>query len=238
MSSHSVEPRTCANVIFDFDLTIFPEESTLSLIKTLIDEDENLKKFLREYRIRDKSFANRISDAKNYISILSKIRKPRLRSFTESSRHVINPIFKTLILELKNANIKPHVISSGYFEIISPFINDLGIPNNDIAANRLFWIHNQAICIVPSSLNKATGKVEMVRRWKASGKLKGPVIMVGDGQADRNVYLHGLADGFIQANYYSKPEVHDMDGNYSISDSPETLKYQLPELLKKIQSIK
>lgn len=234
MTSSMAAAQARANVIFDFDLTLFPEESTVSLIKALIHGDENLTRFLDEYKDTQKSLKKKISSAKNYISIISKIKKTSLKNFADSSRTAINPIFSDLIVDLKTAGIKPHVISSGYTEIISPFINDLGIPNEDIAANRLLWAGNQALCIMPSVLNGAKGKVEVVRRWKASGKIKGPVIMVGDGQADRNVYLHGLADAFIQANYYKKSGTHGLRGNFSISESPESLKQQLSELLEKI----
>lgn len=231
-----VEPQASANVIFDFDLTIFPEESTASLVTTLIEGDEKLNHFLNEYKSKNKSIADKISDAKNYFTIISKIKKSTLKNFTENSRHLINPIFNELIVDLKKNNIKPHIISAGYIEIISPLVNRMGIPNSDIAANRFLWFNNQAICIIPSMLNKAIGKVEIVRRWKSAGKLKGPVIMVGDGLADRNVYLHGLADGFIQANYYIKPEQHDSSENFLVSSDPRTLKNQLSDIFERIRN--
>lgn len=234
MTSSAAKAQAHANVIFDFDLTIFPEESMVSLIKSLIHGDENLTRFINEYGNRNKSLTKKISSAKNYISIASRVKRTSLKDFVDRSRNAISPIFSDLIIELKAAGIKPHVISSGYSEIISPFINNLGIPNEDIAANRFLWIGNQAICIMPSVLNRTKGKTEIVRRWKASGKIKGPVIMVGDGQADRNVYLHGLADAFIQANYYKKSDSHDLHGNFSISNHPETLMQQLSELFAKI----
>lgn len=234
MNSHSAVPQAWANVIFDFDLTIFPEESTVRLIHSLIGNDQDLKNFVNEYGKQGKSLADKISDMKNFMSIMSKVKKDRLQHFTQNLRQAIHPAFNELIIHLKNSGIKPHVISSGYFEIISPFINHLGIPSCDIAANRLFWIRNQAIFIVPSRLNTSKGKAEIVRHWKASGKLKGPVIMVGDGQADRNVYLQGQAEGFIQANYYTKPIQYDFPGNFSISNSPDTLKQQLCEMFENI----
>ena len=110
----------------------------------------------------------------------------------------------------------------------------MGIPDEDIAANRFFWMGGNAVTIRPSPLHGSGGKVKIVEGWKATGKLKGPLIMVGDSLPDRKVYLHGLAEGFIQADYYTTPIDLGLTGNFAIASSPDTLKDQLFKLLDNV----
>ena len=221
-----------ANVIFDFDLTILPEESTHRLALTAIRGNKKLSNFLDNYKKQNKSRSEKFSDVVNFLRVVSKINSTTLHDCIEQLRPKINPIFKELFNELNSNGIKPHVISSGYSEVISPVLNELGIENEEIAANRFLWLGNQAILIAPSPLHSSKGKVKIIEKWKSSGKLAGPIIMVGDGQPDRNVFVNGMADGFIQANYYIDPVNPNLSGNFSVADSPNVLKQHILERLR------
>ena len=220
-----------ANVIFDFDLTILPEESTHRLAHTAIRGHSQLNEFLENFQLKNKSSREKFSDAFNFIRVVTKIKKATIRECIDQLRPKIDPVFGALFSELKSAGIKPHIISSGYFEVISPLLNELGIPNQDIAANRFLWLGNQAIFIAPSPLHGSKGKVALINGWKSSGKLVGPVVMIGDGQPDRNVFSNGMADGFIQANYYINPVNPNLSGNFSIAETPASLSEHIHELL-------
>lgn len=231
MSSNNLTPPTRANVIFDFDLTILPEESTHRLALTAIRGHTKLNRFLDDYQKKNKSRKEVLSDIYNFLIVISKINQAALLECIDQLRPKINPLFRDLFSELRSNGFKPHVISSGYFEVISPLLNELGIFNQDIAANRFLWLGKQVIFIAPSPLHGSKGKVTLIKNWKSAGKLVGPVIMIGDGQADRNVFLSGMADGFIQANYYISPIDPNLSGNFLTAESPAALRNQILELL-------
>ena len=78
MSIHGAEGRYKANVIFDFDLTIFPEESTLGLVQRAVAENERLRNFIFNYATRKKTFISKIAGIVDYMSVVSKINRENL----------------------------------------------------------------------------------------------------------------------------------------------------------------
>ncbi|MET4578403.1 HAD-IB family phosphatase [Ottowia thiooxydans] len=235
--SVQTQPTTpVANVIFDFDLTVFPQESTLGLALFAIDGDEQLTRFVRSFGQKTTSLRGRLSHLSNYLKLVAKINRRNVRDFIDVSRRKIDPCFPELFADLRSKNVRVYFISSGYSEVISPLLGDLGIPGEDIRSNSFFWFNGHAVCPKPSVLHQPMGKVDIVRRWRTSGHLKGPIVMVGDGQADRNVYASGLVEGYVQASYYLKDCGFKTDGNFHVSHELSSLKTDLFGLLEKVQA--
>lgn len=236
MSVQTQPTSPVANVIFDFDLTVFPQESTLGLALLAIDGDEQLTRFVRSFGQKTTSIRGRLSHLSNYLKLVSKINRSKVQDFIDISKRKIDPRFPELFADLSAKNVRVYFISSGYSEVIFPLLGELGIPGENIRSNSFFWFNGHAVCPKPSVLHQPMGKVDIVRRWRTSGHLKGPTVMVGDGQADRNVYSSGLVEGYVQASYYLKSPSFEPDGNFYVSSELSSLNSQLFELLEKLQA--
>lgn len=222
--------RRPANVIFDFDLTLFPEESLLGVAKAAIrshGKHEKLRESLEHHGSRKKTFRSGVKDLFSLLTVFLSIKKSVISDYHEQSSSKLDPVFFTLIKRLQEMNVRVYIITSGYREVVSRLAGSLGIHAQDIAANEFAWWRENAILVKPSPLHRAHGKIRIIERWQASGKLEGPFIMVGDGQADRNVFERGLAHGFIQANYYRPTASHSLSGNFQVAETTQ----QLPMIL-------
>lgn len=231
--------RPGLNVIFDFDLTLFPEESTLGLAKAAVQhhrQRERLLEFLEPPESRKKSFSAGLQGLASLLSVLFSIKKSVISDYCAQSTTQFDPVFAGLCERLGAMDVGVYIVSSGYIEVLSRLAGSLGIDPQNIAANQFAWWGENAVGVKPSVLHGTYGKTKVIRRWQASGQLQGPFIMVGDGPADRRVFEQGLAHGFIQANYYRPGASHSLPGNFQVAETAEQLPMLLYQMLEEMRS--
>ena len=103
-------------------------------------------------------------------------------------------------LEYMGVNVQ--VLSCGYREWVVSICAAWGIPPGNVYASSLFWWGRRALAFRPDRLSKRDGKRRIIAHWYKNGRLKNPVIIVGDGKKELAAYAAGYGDAFIQANYF------------------------------------
>jgi len=90
---------------------------------------------------------------------------------------------------------KIRIISGGFHEFIDPVVAEYGIRPEHVRANRLIFDDNSVATGVDldNPLSRDGGKIVALRTW---ADLTGPVVMVGDGWTDYEVFRGGGADRF------------------------------------------
>ncbi|WP_254283673.1 HAD family phosphatase [Pseudomonas sp. SBB6] len=199
-----------AHVIFDFDQTLLPGESTVQVLELSLQFHDNAAQRLQKLAsIAPRALAGNAS-AKELMTLLSMVptlRRTHIQHYIEQRLTQLPHALGQALHYLQQRQVGIHIISGGYMEWIVPLAQAWGIEARHVVANRFFWFGSRALTIRPSPLlSAAQGKGAIIRDWRRRGQLKGPVLMVGDGQADFRVFQQGLVDDFICIDYFvNKP---------------------------------
>jgi phosphoserine phosphatase len=98
---------------------------------------------------------------------------------------ISNFIFRTLIKTLHILNKKPYLISGGFESLIQPVADHLGIPKENIYANKLKFYHDGTYAGFdedqPTSRSGGKSKVIQTIREKFGHSI---IVMIGDGITD------------------------------------------------------
>lgn len=198
-------------VIFDFDLTLIPEESTVAVLKRAIKGNHHYENLLTEITSNKKQKKIIYPLWKLYIyqRLIYKIDKNSVDNYISELSQNILPEVADIIQLLKSRSIDVKILSCGYGDWIIPICKAWGISSENIITNKLVWFNNRAIAVSPSKLNTSDGKKKVIMDWYKKGNLKSPVLLVGDGKQEQNAFRSGLGDAFIQANYFisHKPSI-------------------------------
>lgn len=196
-----------AHVIFDFDQTLLPGESTVEVIKLSLEGCQDAPQVIQRLaHIAPKALAGQASLAEllTLMKIIPRIRREHVQRYIREQANCLPEALRTTLRHLQEQQVGIHIISGGYMEWIVPLAASWGINPQHVIANRFFWLGSRALAIRPSPLlSSSKGKSAIVREWRAKGRLNGPVIIVGDGAADHRVLVNGLVDDFICVDYYA-----------------------------------
>lgn len=90
------------------------------------------------------------------------------------------------------------IISGGFKEYIAPIVSKYGIPEKNIYANTFTFDKKGNVTGYDKKnfLSMSNGKVKQLRALKAQGKLKGELVVIGDGHTDYELKKSGLVDKF------------------------------------------
>ncbi|MHA3904709.1 HAD family hydrolase [Castellaniella sp. WN] len=229
-------PPSKGHVIFDYDLTLLPEESPLEIMKIAIAGRKNKERIIRHLENppgKADSFMSKLIYFARIVWLIPRITRSHVNEYVRQRTPRLHPDLKRLLEQLRADGIRTHVISSAYQEWVVPVCSAWGFRNDDIAANKLIWLGHRAIFIGSLALHGRSGKIAVIRQWKARGKLEGTTIMVGDGIADRMTYTERVVDGFILAGYFSTGNGTLPDGNAQCAFEPAALHQQIRAMLKK-----
>ncbi len=185
------------NFIFDFDSTLVSNECLNDVLKLSLNGNiekinklEEITKDAMEGKITFKeSLESRLKLATINKKIVEKIKK-------ETPSKIVDG-FIDLIKLLKSKNHNLCIISGGFFEIIKPTADILGIEN--IYSNKLIFDNNDNVIGVEDTLLLyPQGKAKSIEFLKKQGIINNDkIIMIGDGYIDLETKLAGVADEFV-----------------------------------------
>jgi len=184
--------------IIDFDSTFVKVEGLDRLATIVLKDNPQKEKIIKE--ISDITKAG----MEGTISFPESLNK-RLKFFYPEQRHIdhlIEFLKKHITLSVernKSFFQKFHenifIISGGFKEYIFPVIKEFGITEDHVLANKFIYKKNGKISGFDKKnpLSKTHGKVKAVDQLK----LKGQVIVLGDGITDYQIKEQGKADEFF-----------------------------------------
>lgn len=218
-----------AHVIFDFDQTLVPTESTVEVLKLAVEGLPDGKKYLeRLAMIAPKALAGvaTFRELSELMVAITRIRKSHVQAYINMTAQTLHPDLQTTLNELHRERVGVHIISGGYMEWIVPLASAWGIDPQHVIANRFYWAGSRAIATRPSPLlSSKKGKAQIVRNWRTQGKLDGAAIIVGDGAADHRVFAQGAVEGFVCADYYTDKTLNALGDFSRVSHQDQLLKH-------------
>lgn len=214
------------DVIFDFDFTLLPEESTVEVLKIALENDKQRPILMQRLaEIAPKALVGKASFAENLfmLQMARRVRKNHIRLYVERSKDRLLPVFHQLFSDLKQAKVNIHIISGGYEEWIKPLAAEWGISPDNVTGNRFLWWRNNAIGLRPSPMwTSKKSKTFIVGELRKKKIITSPALIIGDGTADRDVWSRGAVRWCVLAEYFNNEGLQDGEGCYRAA-SPEAM---------------
>lgn len=185
-------------IIIDFDSTFIKVEALEELAKIVLAGNKNREKIMEHIVLITKAgMEGKILFSQSLASRIKllNIKKYHLNKWKEKIRSSISDSIKyhkRFFFENRN---KIYIISGAFKECILPVVRDFGILEKNVFANTFVKKRNGGGLAVDMSnpLSCDDGKIHVVR----SLKLKGQVVVVGDGFTDYKIKQAGLAHRFF-----------------------------------------
>lgn len=184
--------------IIDFDSTFIKNEGLDELARTALQSKKNKDKVLSEIQELTKmGMDGRLSFDKSLAMRLSLLQAKKTHVI-ETAKRLKKGISKSIrenkIFFLENAS-HIYIVSGGFRELIIPVVQSYGIQADHVVANTFQYDKNGYVigCDLDNPLAHARGKAQAIRKLK----LKGNVIVIGDGYTDYEVRKLGVATKFI-----------------------------------------
>lgn len=201
------------SVIFDYDRTLVPEESLLEVVKLSLGHHPAAHAKIQTLQDRaDRVLAGnaRFDDLPMLLGGLFCVRRDAVRQYAETALDAIQP-FQPVFETLRREGAKLFIASAAFGDWLVPIGARYDFPASAIAANRFHWLGERAAGPGNWALALSGDKTALVRRWRRSGVLKGPAVMIGDSASDFAIVAEGLAQGFVSAGYYADKRFPDGD---------------------------
>ena len=196
------------NVIFDYDRTLVPEESLLEVVRLSLQHRPDAAAALRTLQARAARLGAgqaRPGDLLALTAGLFEVRRDAVLAYSQAAATAIRP-FQPVFEGLRRDGARLFIVSAAFADWIVPVASRHGFQPGEIAANRFRWLGDRAVGPADWALALSGDKTPMVRRWRQTGILQGPAVMVGDSASDRAIFTRGLAEGFVAAACYADPE--------------------------------
>ncbi|MFT4089925.1 MAG: phosphoglycerate dehydrogenase [Asticcacaulis sp.] len=189
--------QNLATLVLDFDSTFTKVEALDVLAGQLFSADPARQADLGSIReLTDLAMSGKIGFAEA-LQRRVQLLKPSREDIAALAEHLKAEVSASVIRNKKAfteyaGNIR--IISGGFHEFIEPVVAEYGIAPEHVLANRLVFDDNGVAVGVDTEnpLSKDGGKIEALRSWGLSG----PVVMVGDGWTDYEVFAGGAVDRF------------------------------------------
>jgi D-3-phosphoglycerate dehydrogenase len=198
--------------IFDFDSTLFPEESLDEVLKLSLKENPQKKEKSR--KIEDICRAGMEGEISFEASLaqrfaITELHQRDIQKYLEKCPQVSSEM-KRCVSFLKKKGQRVLVISGGFNCWILPLAKTAGIREEFIFTNR-FLFDNQGFVtgfMTQNPLARSGGKSELIAQLRSSGAIVGTTVMIGDGASDLEVFKAGQADLFLGFGVYqNRPNV-------------------------------
>lgn len=184
--------------IIDFDSTIIQTESLEELAQIVLKENPRKQEILEEIKkITNLGMEGKIGfsqSLKQRLKLL-KINQTHLETLAKILTKKISPSVLRNKSFFKTHKDSIFLTTGGFKEFVYPVAEKLDVPQNHILANNfIFDKEGNVINFDPKNpLSKNNGKVKAVKNLK----LKGEVIVIGDGFTDLQIRQLGAAKKFI-----------------------------------------
>jgi len=184
-----------ATVIFDFDSTLIAVESLEEILASILEDRPQTMAAIEAVTAQgmagECSFAESLSQRLN----LASPNLSQVRAFGERAMRWLTPGLAALIHNLRGKGVDVAIVSGGLREAILPLARHLGLADEAVHAVRLLWDEHGGFAGIdpkdPFSRSKVEGLTEAQPNWQR------PVIAVGDGMTDFELYRQGIADHFV-----------------------------------------
>lgn len=214
--------------LIDFDSTFIKLEIVEEIAKISLHNNPKKEEILQEIVsicnagmegviTFDESLSRRLS--------LLKMKRKDLPQVVEVLKEYIAPsIIKNKEFFEKNRE-HIYIISGAFKECILPITSPFGIPESHILANSFIFDGNDDVMGTDPNnpLSYSHGKVKIVQ----SLKLKGKIIVLGDGYTDYEIKKEGAADVFVAFTENVKRESVISKADYVVNSFDEFLKLQI-----------
>ena len=229
---HSIPVKTIMNnpvgtVIFDFDSTLVSIESLeIILNKQLKDRSDDMEAI---QALTERGMNGEIDFATSLNSRLE-IAAPNhkdIEQFAKQSWQYLSFGIEQLIPLLHKHAIDVWVFSGGLTDAIQPLCLNLGIPASQVHGIDLLFDDQGQFSQIDPKCRLVQSKLQGTRPY--IGNMTSPIIMIGDGMSDYELYQENLVDHFIAYTANIKREVLLMTGCRQ-AESINSLKGQLSQL--------
>lgn len=218
-----------AHIFFDFDSTLVSIETLDVLISSRLKSDAE-KKEIEE--ITQQGMAGEMPLIESLSQRLSvvKINQTDIDLFSKSlPKHLTHGIQKTIQMLQTSGHIV-HILSGGFKDYMLPTANVLNIEHQNIHANTLKFDNNGFVIGLnhENPLCQNGGKAKIIQALNVSE----PIIMVGDGYTDLEVYKEMACSYFIGFGIHTQRDIIKKESPYFAKNIKE-LNTILTELIKR-----
>jgi len=183
-----------ATVIFDFDSTLINCES---LERIISDKHPNPAILAQIKEIGSQGMSGTIpflTSLEKRLSLVS-VSQRDVQTFGSRAKDFLTPGFQELIHTLKANRVDVWIVSGAPCEAMLPLVHELDIPRDHILGVELTWKPDGEFGGIdaskPINRSKWESAQQVYKRWSA------PIIAIGDGMTDYELYRHKLVDYFI-----------------------------------------
>jgi phosphoserine phosphatase len=186
-----------ATVILDFDSTLITVESIEEILRPNMTPD--LTRQLEEITDLGMNGAIDFHESLARRLALAAPTKQEVARFGKRAFSLLTPGMAPLVTDLLGRQVTVCIVSGGLIEAILPLAARLGLKPENIHAVQLDWASDGRCKGIaagdPFARSKVAGCRPLVGSWAR------PVIAVGDGTTDWQLFEQGLADTFIAFTY-------------------------------------
>ena len=184
-----------ATVIFDFDSTLITVESLEKILAEILVDRPEVMSAIEAVTAQGMAGSCTFTESLSKRLALAAPRLEQVRDFGKSAEAWLTPGMGALVRKLRQRQVRVAIVSGGLVEAILPLAHRLNIPDSAVHAVRLRWDPSGAFAGIdpsdPFSQSKVQGLKQVGPDWSR------PVIAIGDGMTDFELYQQGFADHFI-----------------------------------------
>lgn len=181
-------------VCFDVDSTVIQDEGIDELAK-FCGKGPEVERLTKEAMGGSMTFQEALRRRLNII----RPTQGQIREFLKLNPSILTSGIKNLINKLKSENKEVYLITGGFDCLINPVAEQVGIPLENVFANKLFFTYNGEYAGFdtnqPTSHSGGKGEAVSIIRRKSQRDVK--ITMVGDGATDMEAVAPNQADYFI-----------------------------------------
>jgi D-3-phosphoglycerate dehydrogenase len=184
-------------LIIDFDSTLVKLES-LDLLADIVlnshkDRDQIVQRIKEITRLGMEGKINFGESLEQRVKLFSPRKKDIDSLVTILKENISDSVLRNINF-FKNNCESIYIISGGFKEFIIPIAAQFGIESGHVLANNFIWDGEKSLGFDKiNPLSQNWGKVKAVQNLK----LKGEVVVIGDGFTDYEIRQKGAADKFI-----------------------------------------
>ncbi|KAJ6646555.1 Phosphoserine phosphatase, partial [Pseudolycoriella hygida] len=184
--------RNSQVVCFDVDSTVIREEGIDELAK-FCGKGQEVARLTKEAMKGSMTFQEALRLRLNIIKPSQK----QIRDFLKAHPSTLSPGIKELVDRLKVKQIKVYLISGGFDCLIEPVATELGIPTENMFANKLQFYFNGEYAGFDTNqpTSRSGGKGEAINTIRKELADDAYITMIGDGATD--LEASPPADNFI-----------------------------------------
>ena len=196
-----------ATLLFDFDSTLIRCESLEVLLAKHLHGQPDKMQAIEDLTNRAMNGEMPFAEALEQRLRIAAPTQQDIREFCHNPEYWLTQSMAECIQSL-HAQHDIWIISGGIKDVISPFADYLNIPADHVHAAQLHWDADGHFAGInhdePFSHSKKLGAEQIASHWQQQ-----PVIMIGDGMSDYEIFACGLAQHFIAYSEHAARPVVD-----------------------------